>query len=266
MTVEGLLKGLGRRGARLVAADDSGYRLEGSAPGGAGQTWPRALVSEALRYGWLAVAGETMVLSPAGRRHLRQMLSDTAPASRMRPGLVAETVVDSDGISRGVLVNADESPLSWLRRRTGADGRPMIDAASFAAGERLRSDYTRGQMMPRVTANWDAAVAAGRRDGGGSGIADLTDAALGARRRVERALHAVGPELGGLLVDFCCFLKGLEAIERERRWPARSAKVALTMGLSALARHYGLAAGASGRSHAHAILHWGADDYRPTID
>jgi hypothetical protein len=162
-----------------------------------------------------------------------------------------------------VVVNHDESPLAWLRRRRGLDGQPLVSADEFAAGERLRADYTRGQLMPRITANWTAAVA-GRSRGGGAG--EITEVALAARLRVDRALAAVGPELGGLLVDFCCFLKGLEEIERERRWPARSAKVALRMALSALARHYGLAGEARGRERARGVLHWGTEDYRPTID
>ena len=92
---------------------------------------------------------------------------------------------------RRVTVNHDESPLAWLRRRKDANGRPMIDAAEFAAGERLRADYERAQLMPRVTANWMAAVA-GKRRSGENGIADLTESALAARRRVEAALAVAG--------------------------------------------------------------------------
>jgi hypothetical protein len=119
-------------------------------------------------------------------------------------------------------------------------------------------------MMPRVTANWTASVASGRRNGA-AGVAEITEVALAARLRVERALAAVDPEFGGLLVDFCCFLKGLEQIESERRWPPRSAKIVLRMALASLARHYGLTPQASGRSGAK-IVHWGTEDYRPTID
>ncbi len=116
--------------------------------------------------------------------------------------------------------------------------------------------------MPRLGANWQAAVASGRRDGGRGGVSDLTDAALAARIRVERALAAVGPELSGVLVDVCCFLKGLETVERERGWPARSARLLLRAGLSALSRHYHPQPEAGRRPQ---TLHWGADGFRPQI-
>lgn len=116
--------------------------------------------------------------------------------------------------------------------------------------------------MPRLGANWEASVASGRRSGSGGGIADLTDAALAARQRVENAVADVGPELSGVLIDVCCFLKGLEQVETERRWPVRSAKVVLKTALGALARHYAPPA-PSGRRKP--VLHWGAEDYRPTI-
>ncbi len=173
-----------------------------------------------------------------------------------------QAVISSDIGTSEVTINRDESPLSWLRRHRDKGGRPLIGAPEFSAGERLRVDYERGRLLPRVTANWTASVSGGRRDGG---PAELTDAALGARLRVERALKAVGPEFGGLLVDFCCFLKGLEEIERERQWPARSAKVVLRLALASLARHYGLMREARGAASA-AVRHWGTEDYRPLID
>jgi hypothetical protein len=76
---------------------------------------------------------------------------------------------------------------------------------------------------------------------------------------VHHALDALGPEFAGLLLDICCFLKGLEDIERERAWPARSGKVMLQLGLNRLARHYGYAAQARGPARAH-VETWLADD------
>lgn len=91
--------------------------------------------------------------------------------------------------------NDSESPLAWLRRRKDKDGQPMISAAEFEAGERLRADFTFGQLMPSVTARWSPVGAGdGRPRSAGNSAADLTDNALAARQRVHRALDAVGPE------------------------------------------------------------------------
>lgn len=47
-------------------------------------------------------------------------------------------------------------------------------------------------------------------------MADLADSAIAARVAVNRALEAMGPELAGVALDVCCFMKGLETVERER--------------------------------------------------
>jgi len=90
-------------------------------------------------------------------------------------------------------------------------------------------------MTPRVTSNW-AEVPTGQSRSGG--VDELSAAALAARQRVSRALDNVGPEFSGLLLDVCCFLRGLKDIERERNWPLRSGKIVLQLGLDRLARHY----------------------------
>lgn len=86
----------------------------------------------------------------------------------------------------------------------------------------------------------------------------MTDLIVASRQRVRLALEACGPEFSGLLLDVCCFLRGLEDVERERGWPSRSAKVVLQLALDRLARHYGLRSDAS-RTGA-AIRTWLADD------
>ncbi len=174
---------------------------------------------------------------------------------------IEDVPVETDfGIER-VAVNMAESPLALLWRHKGRTGERFLTLAEFRAGERLRADYSRGQIMARMGVNWMAAGGSGRRRGDANGIAELTDAALSARRRVERAVDAVGPELAGVLIDVCCFLKGLERVETERGWPVRSAKVVLKSALSALARHY------EPQRHApeRRVLHWGAEDYRPSL-
>jgi hypothetical protein len=145
-----------------------------------------------------------------------------------------------------VVINDAESPLAWLARRKSRDGRPMIEPVQFQAGERLRLDFTFAQLMPRMTVDWASPLAGGDRSSVGRPIA-MADTVVAARQRLRHALDAVGPEFAGLLIDVCCFLKRIEDVERERGWPARSAKVVLQLGLDRLVRHYGLAAEIRGR-------------------
>jgi hypothetical protein len=172
---------------------------------------------------------------------------------------LAERVINTVHGAQSVTVDEAESPLAWLARRRGRDGRAMIAPHQLLAGERLRADFTRAHMMPRTTSSWASPIASGRRGEGGNRAADFTEAMIASRQRVNLALDAVGPEFSGLLLDLCCFLKGLEDIERDRGWPARSAKVVLQLALDRLARHYGYMAQAKGRADAP-IRTWLAED------
>ena len=211
--------------------------------------------------GLVAPNSHTAALSAEGARLAQRLLAARLERSSSQRDIDTITVETEAGPSV-VLANMAESPLGQLARRKGRDGALFLTRREFDAGERLRADYTRGQIMPRLGANWIASVSSGKR-GSGGGMVDLTDAALAARQRVDRAIAAVGPELAGVLIDVCCFLKGLELVEMERGWPVRSAKIVLKTALAALARHYHPAVTGTHRRQA---LHWGAEDYRPTID
>ena len=158
--------------------------------------------------------------------------------------------------------NEAESPLAWLARRKDRAGRPMLDPASFAAGERFRSDFTLADLQPRVTSDWSNPVSGAALGDRGMNISDLM---VAARQRLDRTPDALGPELGSLVIDVCGFLKGLETVEAEHGWPARSAKIVLGIALARLAAHYGLATEARGPVRAKKLLHWGSEDYRPKI-
>jgi Domain of unknown function (DUF6456) len=195
--------------------------------------------------------------SPAAKA-VRVMAGPTADIDPRRAQhlVLAQRCIDGPAGPAAVIVDEAESPLGWLARRKGRDGRALIAPVQLQAGERLRADFTRAQLMPRITAIWSAPVSDGRR---GEGFAGFSDAVVDARQRVRRALDAVGPEFSGLLMDVCCFLKALPDVERERGWPARSGKVVLQLGLDRLARHYGLAALARGRSRGR-VRTWLAED------
>lgn len=157
-----------------------------------------------------------------------------------------QTIATESGTTN-VTFDFSESPLAWLGRRRGRDGRAYIEAHQLQAGERLRADFTRAHLMPRTTSNWDCPTPSMR---GGGGVVHVTDAMVAARQSVHQALDTVGPEFAGLLLDICCFLKRLEDVEQELAWPVRSAKVVLRLALNRLARHYGYAAQTRGQAHA----------------
>jgi hypothetical protein len=215
-----------------------------------------ALVRGAIRKGLLGASGGALVLRQEGQSFLRRMLHPEAShaAQHVDPGARQVTPVEAPA-----LVNLNESPLARLYQRRDKDGKAWLGEAEFAAGERLRADFERAGLQPRISANWEASVASGSR--GGAEAADISDFAMDARKRVDAAIATLEPALAGVTLDICCFLKGLEQVERERSWPPRSAKLMLRTALSLLARHYGLCGG--GQSKAR-MQHWGAPDYRPS--
>ena len=158
------------------------------------------------------------------------------------------------------VVDDRESPLLWLYRRPGKDGRPQISSEEFAAGERFRADITLAGVLPRVTMNWDAALSPEPAVTGPRDVAGSSDTALAARQRIRLACDRLGPELSGLAIDICGFLKGLDLVEKERRWPPRSAKVVLRVALAALVTHYGL----DRCARQQGMRSWQAVDARPS--
>jgi hypothetical protein len=239
----GGLPAAARRLLKRLAHGDPVKAVEASAGG--------ALVSAGLAS--VNSRGRLEITPEGAARHSR----DTAPEghaflAQHRP--LGFDVIEEGGHRSAVLVDRAESPLAWLHRRTGRDGKPLLDKTSFAAGERFRADLTRAAMVPRMTSDWSGLP----RSEGGRGPAEAVDAALAARQRVGRATAAVGGDLAGVLIDVCGFLKGLEQIERERGWPARSGKVVLQIALSRLAEHYGLTREIRGPARSPGVRSWTA--------
>jgi hypothetical protein len=204
---------------------------------------------------WVRASGVQGVLqvTGAGCAYLKRRAGNRDEAFLRQHVETGSAVVETEAGPTRVRVNAEESPLAWLRRRKGRDGQPFIDEASFRAGERLREDITLAGLLPGVTARWDMP-----KTGGPSSPADATDRMVAARQRIRHAFEAVGGDFSDLLMDLCGFLKGLELIEQERQWPPRSAKVIARMALARLAEHYGFEAVARGPSASRGIRAWQA--------
>jgi hypothetical protein len=266
-----LLARLSRKGAHILrrrVADDEHFCLllpghPASRSKDADTRVDPRLVSYALTAGWLSTEddGRRLRLTEAGALALRRGLAPMQPSPTAATGLEAARPAAPARKPSG----GSASTLERLQRQRDSLGQPLVSSLGAQAGRRLGNDFLLGQMMPRVTANWDKA-ALGERPRGAAprrGV-ELGDRVSDAQRRVRRALDDAGPDLAGLLIDICCLDRGLEEVERERQWPARTARVVLDIALKRLARHYGMIA--SGPPRAQDTAHWGTEDYRPSLD
>jgi len=133
--------------------------------------------------------------------------------------------------ARSVTVNLAESPLGWLFARGHLTARQM------EAGERLRADWERASLDPRVTMNWSGAPIS--RSGGASAPSfDLSGAQIDARARFEQATAAAGEGLTDILWRVVCAGEGMRDAERALGWPARAGKLVLIFALDRVADHY----------------------------
>lgn len=223
--------------------------------------FPAATVRLAVASGLVVRQGDTLLAAAPLSAYLRRAIAkDRDEIFQEQHRDVQTVIVDVGEGSPPARHNLKTSPLTSLSRLKERDGTAFFPADALQAGERLAADFHRAHLNPRVTATWEPRIA-NRTKGEAGGALDLTEAAMAARVRFSRAADAMGPELSGVAIDICCFEKGLETVERERQWPARSAKLLLRAALLSLARHYVPQANRSKR----ASHHWGDDDYRPSI-
>ncbi len=183
-------------------------------------------------------------ITGAGRAALKRLM---AAAENQAHGFAeaqagfagAEADPQDDGVIRHLRSTLAESPLAGLARRRDKDGQPFLDRTLVAAGERLREDFELSQIGPRVAQNWDhfltghdgGVVDFARGEGRGQG-------AQAARDRVTGALTDLGPGLADVVLRCCCFLEGLEHLEKRMGLSARSGKIVLRIALQRLQQHY----------------------------
>lgn len=216
-------------------------------------TLPRAVAQAFVLKDWIACfkAGRITQyrITDQGRSALKRLLTESLTARVEARGLaespspfltqhmeMGECVIPGLHGQEVLRVNLAESPLGALARKKDRDGKPFLPMELVVAGERLREDFERAQMGPRVGQNWERFLTAGGRGQmrAGSGPSGPEDA----RDRVSEALRALGPGLADVVLRVCCFLEGLEAAEKRMGWAARSGKIVLRIALQRLAAHY----------------------------
>jgi hypothetical protein len=214
------------KGAHLELGQDGACVLAGRGP-------RRPLDPETVALmrarGWLAEREGHLAASEAGLACLARASAEADRFAAQHRVLETKLMKDDRGRECYVVVNAAESPLALLRQRE------LIDHDMFEAGEKLRRDFTLAQLSPRLAIDYAAPV--GRRNLKPEIL--ITEAALAAKQRFNRAMRMLGPGLADVLFDVCCMLRGLEESEAAHNWPRGSANVVLRLALERLAHHYG---------------------------
>ncbi len=218
------------------------------------------LAGEGRRAGDMFVAGEARLTAAS----VRQLVADGVLACRgpvcaatgEARGWLRRRLLEADAFagqhrdevtaSDGLRINLAESPLARLA--AAVDGAaPFLARHQVEAGERVRRLCERARLQPRVTMSYSAAHTAG----GPSHAGEIGDMAADARRTLADLHRALPADCAGVVIDVCGLLKGLQAVESERGWPRRSAKLVLRIGLEQAAQFFGLgevATGAVGRA------------------
>jgi hypothetical protein len=146
-------------------------------------------------------------------------------------GIAGELPGPGIGPVRSVTVNIAESPLGWLF------ARGFVSQRQFDAGERLRWDWERAQLAPRVTMAWDSAPMSRGRSGSAPD-SDPRSAQLDAKRRFDAAVASAGPGLADILWRVVCAGEGMREAETALGWPARAGKLVLSFALDRIAAYY----------------------------
>ena len=249
-----ILRRLNETGARLtIAAEmDKAVVVRDASDGRSIRTavLDRTLAEALALKDWICVASEGRItryqITASGRMALKRFMAEDEalrvglgegvdPYSEQHKDWAKRNVSDDKNKKRGIRYNAAESPLTALARRRDKDGNAFLSADLVAAGERLREDFELAQLGPRVTQNWERFLTAGGRGNFGSGE---LGGSSNARDRVSAALSDLGPGLGDVVLRCCCFLEGMEAVERRMGWSARSGKIVLRIALQRLRVHY----------------------------
>jgi len=187
-----------------------------------------------------AVQDGAFVLSAAGRARVRRAAAVEDECYLAQHAAVGERVVmDSDGGLRRVRGLAPSDVIRRLAALKDSSGAPWLSAVEIAAARQLRTHWETGQAGLTRGSDWTAPPQGSTARGPGSAHERALAARCDARRHVEEALDALALPLRRAVERVCLYEEGLEALEREQGWPARSGKLALKLGLAQLAMGVG---------------------------
>ena len=178
-------------------------------------------------------------ISDAGRARVRR---DTAGPEEgylaQHAGIEDRVTIDKDGRERRVRAVGGASVVKRLAALCDGDGQPWLGEAELHAAAKLRADWEFGEVGIYPASNWAAPPIGNAPRSVGNAAEGAMGARYDARRRVATALDRLAPMLRSAVVRICLHDDGVEALERAEKWPARSGKLALKLGLAQLVISY----------------------------
>ncbi|MBY0562864.1 MAG: hypothetical protein K2P58_01660 [Hyphomonadaceae bacterium] len=182
------------------------------------------------------------VITVAGRARSRREAAPPHEAfAAQHAAIVERQVIDTDAEVRAARAVASGAAITRLSALKDAKGRPWLDGDELRAARMLRADWEAQQAGLMRGSDWSAAPqgtsARGPANAQERRLAERCDR----RKRFAKAMDALAPPLWRVLHSTCIREEGLETLERAEGWPARSAKLALKLGLAQLAAIYAAA-------------------------
>lgn len=182
-------------------------------------------------------------ITPAGRTELSRLLAqaESKKANPAARGGDAEAMPGVKTKERRPRTAGAEAPVRVLSRRKRSDGTAFLTPQMIRAGERFRESFEIARVAGVIEPDVDAILSA-RPDP--SVLATNGNAALSvpreimARESLLRAVSRLGPELAEAVILACCNETGMEQIEDQLDFPARSGKIVVRIALGTLMRHY----------------------------
>lgn len=176
-------------------------------------------------------------ISLAGRGELNRLMAQaeqarvihaTDPAKPTRPGRTKRTA-------------GAEPPLRVLARRRRADGEAFLAPDMVAAAERFRESFEIAKVSGALPEDLHQVL-----EGKFQVVTTATQGNLAnavprgqmALNSLMGAVRALGPDLAETVILSCCNEAGMEEIEKQLDYPARSGKIVLRIALNRLKRHY----------------------------
>lgn len=132
----------------------------------------------------------------------------------MATQFIEQIIEDPFGRAQKVAVNLHESPLAWLH------ARGHLSERHYLAGDRLRADWEKAGLGPRVTMRWDAAPGQPRGGARGRQSRAWRSFRRGSGSTARSALRGQGWRM-------CCgvwFARARGWSRRKRRWAGQAAR------------------------------------------